>query len=52
MVSYFCDIVKDQKERTDIAANALFQGGDTAQVCGRNFVDFLYRIHDRLEWSP
>jgi hypothetical protein len=32
MVSYFSDIVKDLKDRTQIATNALMEGEGTAEV--------------------
>jgi hypothetical protein len=44
MVSYFYDIVKDQKERTDVARKALFQGGETAEVSSFFFAVLCFYV--------
>ena len=53
MVSYFSDVVKDLKDRTQVATKVLMEGEGTAEV---SLCDVLLlctigttRIHDRLK---
>ena len=43
MVSYFADVVRDLKERTDVATNALLESEETAEVSYR--VNVLKSMH-------